>query len=336
MTPFDQDRDCMEAAKLIESWDDILVICHANPDGDALGSMLGLVRGLRSMGKRAGWYCADPAPQKFAYLFEGLEPLDFTPAHVLTVDVADQKLLGDAWEKFGDKIELAIDHHGTHKPFAPARWVCGEYAATAEMIWCLLDMMGYNPQKAHPSQEDVKTAQCIYTGVATDTGCFLFQNTTWFSHMVAASIQRIGVDVSEINRGLFETKSLAYFQAERRMLEGMELFGGGKAAMALLPQSLYAETGAREDEVDAAVGQLRQIEGVLVGVSIKEKPSGEIKASLRTNPPANASAIAQRFGGGGHAGAAGCTLDGMDMAQARLAMMRACEDYLAELEEANG
>ena len=88
--------------------------------------------------------------------------------------------------------------------------------------------------------------------------------------------------------------------------------------------------------MDAAVGQLRQIEGVLVGVSIKEKPNGEIKASLRTNPPANASAIAQRFGGGGHAGAAGCTLDGMDMAQARLAMMRACEDYLAELEEANG
>ena len=113
MIPFDQDRDCMEAAKLIESWDDVLVVCHANPDGDALGSMLGLVRGLRSMGKRAGWYCADPVPGKFAYLVENLPELDFTPAHVLTVDVADQKLLGDAGEKFGDKIELAIVLHGS-------------------------------------------------------------------------------------------------------------------------------------------------------------------------------------------------------------------------------
>lgn len=331
MTPFDQERDCVEAIKRIEGWNDILVICHANPDGDALGSMCGLVRGLRALGKRADWYCADPVPQKFTYLFEGLEPLGFEPAHAVTVDVADQKLLGDAWERFGEKIELAIDHHGTHKPFAPARWVCGEYAATAEMIWCLLDMMGYNCLKAHPAQEDVWFAQCIYTGVATDTGCFRFQNTTWFSHLVAASIQEIGVDVSEINRNLFETRSLAYFRAERRILEEMELFCGGRAAMVLLPQSFYTETGAREDEAEAAVGQLRQIEGVLLGITVKEKPDGSIKGSLRANPPVNAAAICERLGGGGHAGAAGCGFEGLSMAEARLKMIEACEQYLAEI-----
>lgn len=98
--------DCKEIAALIKGWDDILVICHENPDGDALGSMFGLVRGLRSMGKRAGWYCASPLPRKFAYLEQGLSGEDFAPAHILTVDVADSKLLGDAWEKFGDGIEL--------------------------------------------------------------------------------------------------------------------------------------------------------------------------------------------------------------------------------------
>ena len=153
---------------------------------------------------------------------------------------------------------------------------------------------------------------------------------------LAAEALEAGARAGDINQKLFETKSLAYFRAERQILEDMELFCGGRAAMVLLPQSFYAETGAREDEADAAVGQLRQIEGVLVGITIKERPNGEIKASLRTNPPVNASAICERLGGGGHAGAAGCTLAGMDMAQARETMKAACQAYLAEWEEANG
>ena len=95
---------CKETAALLRDWNDILVICHENPDGDALGSMFGLVRGLRAMGKQADWYCASPVPGKFAYLTQGVEHSGLTPAHVLTVDVADQKLLGDAWEKFGGAL----------------------------------------------------------------------------------------------------------------------------------------------------------------------------------------------------------------------------------------
>ena len=196
------------------------------------------------------------------------------------------------------------------------------------MIWLLLKELG-----ADLSRE---AADAVYTGIATDTGCFRFRNTTGRTLRLAAEAMEAGARAGELNRHLFETKSLAYFLAERHMLESMELFCGGKAAMVLLPQSFYAETGAREDEADAAVGQLRQIEGVLVGITIKERPNGEIKASLRTNPPVNASAICERLGGGGHAGAAGCTLAGMDMAQARETMKAACQAYLAEWEEANG
>lgn len=323
MTPFDQERDCVEAIKRIEGWNDILVICHANPDGDALGSMCGLVRGLRALGKRADWYCADPAPQKFAYLLEGLEPLGLEPAHAVTVDVADQKLLGDAWERFGGKIELAIDHHGTHKPFAPARWVEPESAAAAELVWLLLKELG-----AEISRE---AAEAVYTGIATDTGCFRFRNTTGRTLRIGAEALEAGARAGDLNQRLFETKSLAYFRAERRILEEMELFCGGRAAMVLLPQSFYTETGAKEDEAEAAVGQLRQIEGVLLGITVKEKPDGSIKGSLRANPPVNAAAICERLGGGGHAGAAGCTLEGLDMAGARLKIMEACEQYLAEI-----
>ena len=325
MTPFDQEHDCIEAIKLLESWDDILVVCHANPDGDALGSMTALVRGLRALGKRADWYCADPAPRKMAFLFEGLEPMCFEPAHVMTVDVADKNLLGDAWDKFGGKIELAIDHHGTHVPFAPTRWVCADYAATAEMIWCLLDMMGCRPDQA--------MGQAIYTGIATDTGCFRYPNTTWFSHLVAASIHReIGVDCAAINHLIFETKNLAAVRAEVMELETLEIFCGGKCSMIQIPRSIIEKTGADEGDMDGSVGRAAaEIEGVLIFVSIKEKEDGSIKASLRTTPPANAAVIAQRFGGGGHVGAAGCPLDGMNMAEARLKMMEACEQYLKEI-----
>lgn len=324
MTPFDQEQGCMETAKLLESWDDILVVCHANPDGDAIGSMTALVRGLRALGKRADWYCADPAPRKMAFLFEGLEPLGFEPAHVMTVDVADRKLLGDAWEKFGGKIELAIDHHGVHRPFVENRWVDPQSAATAEMIWLLLKELGVSL--------DTAMLGCLYTGIATDTGCFRYRNVTPRTLRIAAELLEAGARVGDINHLIFETKNLAAVRAEVMELETLEIFCGGKCSMVQIPRSIIEKTGADEGDMDGSVGRAAaEIEGVLIFVSLKEKEDGSIKASLRATPPANAAVIAQRFGGGGHVGAAGCPLDGMDMAEARLKMMEACEQYLKEI-----
>lgn len=331
MMRFDDDPGCLEAAKLLESWDDILVICHASPDGDALGSMSGLVRGLRALGKRADWYCADPVPDKFLYLFEGLEEQGFEPGHVMTVDVADQKLLGDAWDKFGERIELAIDHHRTHKPFASTRWVGPEYAATCEMVWRLLDMLGCTPLKAHPGKEDVKVAQCIYTGIATDTGCFKYANVTAATHMIAASCLEVGVDCAAVNQKLFDTKTRAQIEAERRVLETMEFFADGKAAIVQVPLSLLEETGAKDEDVGDVVNLPRQVEEVLIGVAVKEKEPGKMKVSLRTNPPVNAAEICGKFGGGGHAGAAGCSFEGLSMTEASCQIMAACEEYLKEM-----
>lgn len=324
MTPFDQEQGCMETAKLLESWDDILVVCHANPDGDAIGSMTALVRGLRALGKRADWYCADPAPRKMAFLFEGLEPLGFEPTHVMTVDVADRKLLGDAWEKFGGKIELAIDHHGVHRPFVENRWVDPQSAATAEMIWLLLKELGVSL--------DTAMLGCLYTGIATDTGCFRYRNVTPRTLRIAAELLEAGARVGDINYLIFETKNLAAVRAEVMELETLEIFCGGKCSMVQIPRSIIEKTGADEGDMDGSIGRAAaEIEGVLIFVSLKEKEDGSIKASLRATPPANAAVIAQRFGGGGHVGAAGCPLDGMDMAEARLKMMEACEQYLKEI-----
>lgn len=315
--------DCRETAALLRNWDDILVICHASPDGDALGSMVGLVRGLRALGKRAGWYCADPVPRKFMYMFEGLGDDPFPAAHVVTVDVADSKLLGDAEEKYGGRIDLAIDHHGTHVPFTENRWVEPKSAAAAEMVWLLLNELG--------AGLDSTAAGCLYTGMATDTGCFRYRNVTARTLRVAAETLESGADVGNINQRVFETRTRASLEAEKLVMGSLEFDCGGKIALIQVPQSVFTQSGASESEVDGVESLPRQVEGVLTGVTVKEKPDGKIKISLRTNPPANAAAICQRFGGGGHQGAAGCSFEGVTMAEAREKILAACEQYLKEI-----
>lgn len=314
--------DCKGTAELLQGWDDILVICHANPDGDAIGSMSGLVRGLRALGKRADWYCADPVPRRQAFLFEGLEKQGFEPVHVMTVDVADKVLLGDAWDKFGERIELAVDHHGTHVPFARSRWVDPGSAAAAEMVWLLLGELGA------PIGKEI--ANSIYMGIATDTGCFRHRNTTPRALRIAADMLELGAAAGDINQSEFGTKSRAQIEAERLVMETMEFFAGGKAAMVQMPLSVYESTGAKDEELGGLPDMPRQVEGVLIGVILKEKPDGQIKVGVRTNPPANAAEICQRFGGGGHPGAAGCSFQGIAMDEARKKMVAACEEYLYE------
>ena len=147
-----------------------LLLCHASPDGDTLGSATALCRGLRALGKTVNIDCADPIPEKFQYLFEGLPQEEREPRYIVTVDVADVKLLGAAWNKWVERADLAIDHHGAREVFAPLRWVEPDSAATAEMIFLLLEELG--------APVDPATAGCVYTGIATDTGCFRYRNVT--------------------------------------------------------------------------------------------------------------------------------------------------------------
>ena len=320
--------NCKDTAALLKGWDNILVLSHASPDGDTLGSASALLRGLSALGKRVDFRCADEIPRKFQYLFEGIKLGGFTsgessPWHIMSVDVADTVLLGKLQEEYQDKIELAIDHHGTHKNFAPRRWVEPDSAATAEMIWLLLKELGVTPDK--------KTADCIYTGITTDTGCLRYQNATPRTYRIAAETIEAGADAAEINRLMWETKSRAQMEAERKILDTLQFFCGGKCAVIRIPQSILRETGATESDVEGAASLPRQIEGVLIGVTVKEKEDGTVKISLRTSPPANAAEICGEFGGGGHAGAAGCSFPGLSMEEAAEQMKAACERYLQKV-----
>lgn len=315
--------DCQSTAALLRGWDKILVLSHASPDGDTLGCATALMRGLVSLGKQVRFFCADPVPEKFAYLFAGIPLGDFVPDHVMSVDVADKKLLGKAPEEFVSRVELAVDHHGTHVPFSGKLWLEPESAATTELIYALLRELGV---KITPEMAD-----CLYTGLATDTGCFRYRNVTPRSHRIAADLLELGARGGDINQTMFESKSKAQVEAEQMAMDTMRFSSGGLCALVRISQEIYRKTGALESDLEGVAAMPREIQGVVLGVTLKEKADGGVKASLRANPPADASVVCSRLGGGGHQGAAGCSLGKISLDEAQEKMEEACGSYLKEL-----
>ena len=313
---------CAGAAAVLKGWDKVLVLSHASPDGDTLGSASALLRGLVSLGKQVSFFCADPVPEKFGYLFQGIPLGEWEPDHVMTVDVADKRLLGKAPQELVDRVDLAVDHHGTHVPFAAQRWVEPEAAAAAEMIYALLGELGVPVDQA--------AADCLYTGLTTDTGCFRYRSVTPRTHRIAAQLLELGARGADINRAMFESKSKAQVEAERLVMDTLRFSSNGLCALVQVPWGIFAQTGAQESDLDGVASLPREIQGVVLGVTLKEKAGGKVKVSLRANPPADASALCARFGGGGHQGAAGCTLE-TSLEQAVPLMEEACAAYVKEL-----
>lgn len=295
--------DLRETAELLKNSDNILLLSHAHPDGDTLGSATALAHGLYAMGKKVKVDCGDPIPKDFTFMFEGLAQEDFEPELIAAIDVADIKLLGKEYEgKYGGKIELCIDHHGSNMLYADKVCLEADSASTAEMIYLLLKEMN--------AEFTPVMASCLFTGVSTDTGCFRFSNTTVRTFEIAAELARLGADTYNIIQVFFETKTKTFAALERLALETMRLYCSDKCALMCVTQDMYKRSGSDESEVDRLSNLPRQIEGVLVGVTMRELKDGSFKASVRTHGDIDASEICKRLGGGGHMGAAGCTLYG--------------------------
>ena len=199
-------------------------------------------------------------------------------------------------------MDLSIDHHASNNLFARQTLVLPEDAAAAEVLFELFTFGGV---RITP-----RIADCLYTGIATDTGCFRYPNTTAATLRAAAALVDAGADNGRINTDIFETKSLAYVEFEASVMRSVQMFLDNRCAVATIPLSLFASTGVTEADAKAVNALPRQIEGVLAGVTVKERPEGGWRISVRTRAPLSASEICKRFGGGGHALAAGCELDG--------------------------
>ena len=286
-----------EAVEFLRAHDKYLILTHAHPDGDTLGSAFALCSALRSIGKSANVIFPDPIPRKFEYLTVGDDPT-FEPETVVSVDVADKKLLGNLCEQYGDVVQLSIDHHATNTGFAESVYLEGDSAAASECV--------YNVIKGLNVTVTPFIADCLYTGMATDTGCFKFSNTTPRTHTFAAELMQAGADYAEINRVMFEVKTRGRLEMERQVLDNIEYLCEGQCAIITVTQSMIKETGCDASDIDGISSLPRQIEGVKIGITVREKADGRWKVSLRTYEPYDAAAICANFGGGGHKRAAGC------------------------------
>lgn len=295
--------DLLETTKILKENNRILLLCHAHPDGDTLGSATALAAALRSMGKTVSVKCGDPIPKDFGFMFEGLENEEFEPELIAAIDIADTKLLGREFEGiYANKINLCIDHHGSNIMYAEKVWLEADSASTAEMIYTLIEALG---AKITPH-----IASCLFTGVTTDTGCFRFSNTTVRTFEIASKLAALGADTYNIIQVFFETKTKTFAALERLALDSLRMYFSDRCAVICVTQDMYKKSGSDESEVDRLSNLPRQIEGVLVGVTMRELKDGSFKASVRTHGDIDASAICKRLGGGGHMGAAGCTLYG--------------------------
>ncbi len=309
-----------EAIGRLVKAEDVLLLCHKNPDGDTIGSAGALFWALKSLGKQAAVLCADGIPDRYGYMeltpFEG----QFTPRYVVAVDVASIQLFGDSIRDYTRQIDLCIDHHSSNAGYALETLLDAGAAATAEILYRLIPSMGVHLTP--------KIADCLYTGLSTDTGCFRFSNTTANSHQVAAGLIGSGARLEELNTILFESKSRERIEAERIALDQLEYHFDGRCALIYLTREQIAESGVEPDELENMTSLPRMIEGVQVGLTLRQQPGGSYKISVRTQEGVDACAIAQRLGGGGHSRAAGCELEG-NLCNTKAAILAEVERELA-------
>lgn len=290
-----------ETAEFLLSHDNYLLLTHRRPDGDTVGSNAALCRALRKLGKRAALYANPQFTPKFAPYYEGLTA-DAVPenATLVSVDVAAEGLFPFGMEDA--KPVLAIDHHGTNSGFADFGYVDPSAAACGEIIWALLPLLGVAP--------DREIAEAVYVAVSTDTGCFRYSNVTANTLTVAAACNACGADIFSINRVMFEIKRKARLQLEAYLVDTMEFYADGKVSVNAMPKEVLNKLGITEDDIDDISGFGRNVEGVEIAVMLREVENGIGKVSVRTSPNFDAAKICARFGGGGHAAAAGGSVPG--------------------------
>lgn len=301
-----------QAAELLRGRDDILILAHRKPDGDTLGSCFALLFALEAMGKTARVECADGYPSRYSFLYGEYTPRQFTPRFIVACDVAERALLGTL-EPLYPTVHLCIDHHKSNTLFAEHTLLDAEAAATTMLIGKLIELLGVAP--------DQRIADSLYTGLTTDTGCFRYANVGAEAHRCAARLIEMGARHYMINKLMFASLSRGRIEVQKLMMQSLEFSHGDRCVVISLPGDIHERFAVSEEELDGISAFPRTIQGVMCGVTIrmeKDDPTA-FRISLRCEPPLDASRICTLFGGGGHAGAAGCTLHGTpDEVQARM------------------
>jgi len=310
-----------QTAKYLKKHDNYIILTHASPDGDTLGSAYALYYGLNEIGKTACVLCPDVIPSKYDYFARKTDHVARENATVIAVDVADVRLLGALAEEFEECIDLNIDHHVSNTHFAKNLYLDAEASATAECIFELLLQMKVNIN-------DV-TAKAIYTGIATDTGCFKYSNVTAKTHIIISMLYENNLNAPEINRLMFDTKSKKLLELERMVLDSAEYHFDDRCIILTVTAEMQKKTGCSGTDLDGIAVISRSVEGVKAGVTIKQTDEDTFKVSLRTYNPLDASQICKKLGGGGHKGAAGASVKG-SLEEVKQLVLKAVSENMEE------
>ena len=304
-----------EVAAYLLARNSFTIVTHRRPDGDTLGTAAALCRGLRSIGK-AAWVLYNPeVTEKYAHLLEGISKPEAQPGDVIVcVDVASPGMLPGAFSHLLGHIDLRIDHHRSSDSFTDFELVIPEAAACGQIIYDIMMEMGV--------RLDTPMANALYTAISTDTGCFRYANTKSHTFRVAAACAEVSDDLPALNQVLFETNSLKRLKLQGWIIEHLQFLCDGKIAICALPLAVEKEMGVTEDDMENISGFPRSIEGVKIAATLRQQEDGVVKLSVRALPEYDASSICAKFGGGGHRGAAGASMD-MTMDEAVQAVIAA-------------
>lgn len=289
-----------------------LIIYHIRSDADAVGSAFALKELLRVMGIPSYCACSDEIPERLQFLADGLQgsvllddSLGLDCERVISVDSASPAQLGAIFERLHKNIDIMIDHHGRGTPYAD-NYIDSEACATGEIIYEIAKML----RAAGEIEEiPVRVLNCVYAAMSSDTGGFRFSNTTPKSLRIAAELVEAGIDTAEINRLIFDSKSLKQVRAEGEAIKRLKFFGDGEIACTSLPYSVKKELELSDEHLGTLIDIPRSVFGVEIAFAIKqENDGGEFRVSMRSATDFDVSIVCAAFGGGGHKRAAGCTV----------------------------
>lgn len=304
----------------------VALFAHIVPDGDALGSLFCLTHVLKRLGKTADAYVAGTVPKRLQFMADAFGYPYFTEPDAnksydlcIALDCGDDKRLGDYKDVFyAGKTTVNIDHHISNIGYGQLNFVEGTASSTGEILFQFF-------KEANVDLDETE-ASLLYGSIASDTGCFQFTNTSAKTHRIAASLMESGADIAVFNKKLFLTNSQSAMRVRAYVIDNLEYFFGGKAAVACISDENLKKLNAEKEDTEGLTDIPKSIEGVEVAMILKQT-DGKTKVSMRTNGYVNASDFTKFFGGGGHARAAGCTMD-MPLEEAKEKIVKALEEFI--------
>ena len=304
--------DLQRVATELRARQRFLLTAHEGPDGDALGSLLGMHRVLTQLGKDSVMFlAAKEFPLPIEYRFLPLEevfheaPADMADRTIVFLDCGNVDRMPVDFLTAGDNFRINVDHHHDNTRFGDVNLVDVEASCTAEIVYDLAQLLG--------ATITAEIAAALYVGLITDTGKFMYENTNAHTHRVAAELIDAGVDVDDTYRRLYEHVPLEKLKLVARALESIQRHCGDRLAVSYITAEDYAATGAGEEMTEGVIDHLRSIEGVKVAAVVRDlgnRGRAARKVSLRSSEgDVDVSAIARERGGGGHKRAAGFSTD---------------------------